>query len=151
MLRYFYRLWCSRKGATMIEFAVTLPLVMIVGFGAADYGRIFMETGVLATASGAGAVHAYRSTRHAADLGSAEAAVLNNVNGLKSVTAEVTKLCDCPSAPGAWISCSSTCSGYGSPRIYVRSRATKDFDTLGQYPGIPDHVDMGISTWLRVQ
>jgi Flp pilus assembly protein TadG len=141
----------DRRGGAMLEFAVTLPILMLVSFGAADFGRLFLETSVIANASGAGAVYAARSTREASDLGGAESAVLANVNGLQSVAADVSKVCDCPAAPGAWISCSSTCSGYGLPRIYIRSKASKSFDTFTKYPGIPDHVDIGISTWLRVQ
>jgi Flp pilus assembly protein TadG len=151
MNTFINRLWRNRKGAAVVEFAVTMPLVMIVTFGAADYGRLFMETSVIATASGAGAVYAYRSTKEASDLSGAEAAVLNNVNGLESVSADVTKLCDCPASPGAWVSCSTTCTGYGSPRIYIRSKASKSFDTFGKYPGVPDQVNLGVSTWMRVQ
>ncbi len=151
MLKHIHTFIKNRRGAAIIEFAVTLPAVMLVAFGTADFGRLFLETGVLANASGAGAVYAYRSTKEAANLSGAEAAVLNNVNGLEAVSAEVTKLCDCPATPGAWISCSSNCSGYGLPRIYIRSKATKDFGTLARYPGIPDPLGVGISTWLRVQ
>lgn len=135
----------------MLEFAVVLPLLTIMSFGAADFGRLFLETAIVANASGAGAIYAARSTKEAADLSGAEAAVLANVNGLQSVTPDVTKLCDCPAAPGAWVSCGSTCNGYGSPRIYIRSKAAKSFDTIGFYPGIPNQVGIDMSTWLRVQ
>ncbi|MGA1147478.1 MAG: TadE/TadG family type IV pilus assembly protein [Candidatus Nanopelagicales bacterium] len=138
-------------GGAMVEFAVTLPVVVMMTLGAADFGRLFMESAVLSNASAAGAVFAYRTTKAAANLAGAEAAVLNNVKGLDSISASVTKLCDCPSAPRTWVSCSSTCTGYGSPRIYVRSSAIQSFDTLGVYPGVPEQVDMTISTWLRVQ
>lgn len=141
----------DRKGGAMLEFAVTLPVVLVLSFGAADFGRLYLETSVIANASGAGAVYAARSTREAADLSGAESAVLTNVNGLASVDADVEKLCDCPTSPGSWISCSATCAGYGSPRIYIRSKATKSFDTLGKYPGVPNQVGIGVSTWLRVQ
>jgi Flp pilus assembly protein TadG len=151
VLSFFQRFKKDRQGASIIEFAVTLPIVMVISFGAADYGRLFMETAILASASSAGAIYGARLTKEASDLNGAEAAVLANVNGLQSVSAEVTKLCDCPAAPGTWISCTSTCTGYGSPRIYIRSKAEKNFDTFGTYPNVPSHVDLGISTWMRVQ
>jgi len=140
----------KQRGA-MIEFAVTLPVVVMIGVGTADFGRLFMESTVLSNASGAGAVYAYRTTRDVANLAGAEAVVLANVNGLDSVSASVTKVCDCPAAPGNWISCGSTCSGYGSPRIYVRSSAIQSFDTVGVYPGVPSQVEMEMTSWMRVQ
>jgi Flp pilus assembly protein TadG len=147
----FSRLAKARKGGAMIEFATTLPLVVLVSLAVADFGRLFMESSVLATASGSGAVYAYRTTRNAADLGGAEAAVLNNLNGLDEIAADVTKVCDCPGAPKTWVSCQSMCTGYGRPRVYVRSTASQSFQTIGVYPGVPSNVNMGVSSWLRVQ
>lgn len=149
MLRKLFR---DTRANAMVEFGVALPILTLMAFGAADFGRLFVESAILAGASKSGAVQGYRTTRDSTDTGAIEARIMADVGNLPGVTATGASYCDCPDNPGVAVSCTTTtCTGYGLPRVYVKSTAAKTLTTLGSYPGIPNSVKMSINTYLRVQ
>ena len=136
----------------MVEFGLALPLMMIMTFGAADFGRLFIESAILAGAAKSGAVQGYRTTKDSTDTAAMRSRVLSDVGGLEGVNASAEMYCDCPDNPGVPVACASTtCSGFGPPRVYVKATASKTFTTLGRYIGIPSSVDMQVDNYLRVQ
>lgn len=146
------RLNRETRGNAVIEFGVVLPVLTLMAFGAADFGRLFVESAILASASKAGAVQGYRTTQDSTDTSAMEARILSDVGNLSGVTAMGSSYCDCPDNPGVPVSCTTTtCAGYGLPRVYVRSTAQKTLGTLGRYPGVPNEVDISITSYLRVQ
>jgi Flp pilus assembly protein TadG len=149
MLRSFIR---NQKGNSLVEFAVTMPLAMVLCFAAGDFGRMFTEAAILAGAVNAGAIYGYRNVNYSADDPAIQSAILTDSAQLSGVTADSDQLCDCPNAPGVWISCNDTmCTDYGKPRVYLRASATKPFATLGLYPDIPSQVTISTAAYMRVQ
>lgn len=146
------RLLENQKGNAIVEFALATPVMMLMALDAADFGRLFVESAILASASSAGAVQGYRTTKDAIDAAAMEQSILSDIGGLDGVTAHAETFCDCPDNPGLEVACTTTtCPGYGFPRVYVKSTASKDFQTLGRYIGIPSDVDIDINSYLRVQ
>lgn len=149
MLKNFLR---NRKGNSMVEFALATPIALVLCVGAADFGRMFTESAILAGASNAGAIYGYRNVGYASDAGGIQGAILTDAAQLKGVGSAAQQLCDCPDAPKTWVSCNgAVCTGYGKPRVYLRARAMKSFDTIGSYPGVPAHVNLDMSSYMRVQ
>jgi len=142
----------DNRGNAMVEFGLILPVLTVMAFGAADFGRLFIESAILAGASKSGAVQGYRTTRDSTDIAAMESRILSDVGELPGVTAKGETFCDCPDNPGVAVSCTTTtCAGYGLPRVYVKATAAKKLSTLGRYPGIPNEVDMSVKSYLRVQ
>ncbi len=149
MLKQLFR---NRKGNSLVEFALATPVALVLCVGAADFGRMFTESAMLAGAANAGAIYGYRTVGYAADISGIRNAVQTDVAQLSGVSAAAQQVCDCPDAPKTWVSCNDTvCTGYGKPRAYLRSRATKTFKTMGFYPGVPSRVAIDMSAYLRVQ
>lgn len=149
MLKRFIR---DTHGNTMVEFGIILPVLALMGFGAADFGRLFVESAILAGAAKSGAVQGYRTTKDSTDTGAMEARILADVGNLSDVTATGSSYCDCPDNPGVPVSCTATtCTGYGPPRVYVKATAARQMSTLGRYPGIPDTVNISMNAYMRVQ
>jgi len=145
-------LFLNRKGNSMVEFALATPVALVLCVGAADFGRMFTESAILAGAANAGAIYGYRTVGYAAETSAIQNAILTDAAELSGVAGSTEQLCDCPDAPRTWVSCNDTvCSGYGKPRAYLRSRAKKSFETLGFYPGVPSEVSIDMSAYLRVQ
>ena len=144
-------MWNDERGNAMVELALIVPLMMIMTFGATDFGRLFVESALLASASNAGAAVGYRTTKASTDNAAMEAAILADLGGLTGVTATAASYCDCP-VTGVPVSCTTTtCAGFGYPRVYVKSTASKSFRTLTQYIGVPSEASMSVDTYLRVQ
>jgi Flp pilus assembly protein TadG len=143
----------NQKGSTLVEFAVATPIAFVLCFAAGDFGRMFTESAILAGAANAGAIYGYRNVGYASDSSGIQSAILTDAAQLSGVSASSSQVCDCPDAPGAWISCNdTTCSnGYDKPRAYIRARATKSFETLGVYPNIPSQVAIDMSAYMRIQ
>ena len=143
----------NQKGNSLVEFAIATPIAMVLCFAAGDFGRMFTESAILAGAANAGAIYGYRNVGVAADVAGIQSAILTDASQLSGVGAASEQLCDCPDSPGAWISCNDTvcANGYDKPRAYLRTRATKSFQTLGVYPNIPSEVSIDMSAYMRIQ
>lgn len=142
----------DREGSAMVEFGIVMPLLLAMAFGAADLGRLFVESAILAAASKAGAIQGYRTTKDSTDTTAMESRILSGTAGLAGVTASGVAYCDCPDNPGVQVSCSNTtCTDFGQPRVYVKASAVKQFKTAASYVGMPNLVDMKSDTYLRVQ
>jgi Flp pilus assembly protein TadG len=142
----------NQKGNSLVEFAVAMPIAMVLCFAAGDFGRMFVESAILAGAANAGAIYGYRNVSTAADASGIQNAILIDSAQLSGVTASTEQVCDCPDAPKTWVSCNDTvCVNYGKPRAYLRARAAKQFETLGVYPNIPSLVNIDMSAYMRVQ
>ena len=57
----------TRRGAVMVEFAVTLPLLLGLCMAATDFGRIFYNAVTVANAAGVGAFYGAREKLLAGD------------------------------------------------------------------------------------
>lgn len=142
----------NQDGNSMVEFALTLPVVLLMALGAGDLARVFVDAAVMAGASNAGATYGYRTHKASADLAGMEAVMADDAAETDGVSTQADRVCDCPDAPGTWIDCTqTTCTNYGLPRVYVRAKTAKQFKTLASYPGVQRVSDMTVETLIRVQ
>ncbi len=136
----------------MVEFAVTMPLLLLMAVAAADFSRIFWESTVMSRAAASGAKYGAQDTRTSAQYAQMEALADDSSRRIESRTSTADRVCDCPDAPGAWVDCLNTsCPNYGVPRSYSRVGVAKTFSTMGWYPGLPQSTSMTWRGFMRVQ
>lgn len=80
----------ERKGQALVEFALVLPLLLLIVFGVLDLGRAFYVSVVLANAAREGARYASRHPDYTAEI-IRQAALTETINsGVNLTTANVT-------------------------------------------------------------
>ena len=141
ILRYAIRfLRRHDKGAAAVEFALMVPVLMLVSVGVADFALIMNENMVLSNAANAGAHYAL------ADSSLTEAqieAVVEEAGNFNAANLTVTVNWRCECADGTVIACTGvSCtaaeddSGEGdmAKRQYVVVTVTESYSTLFSYP-----------------
>jgi len=121
------------RGNAVIEFALTLPILLLVVFGITELGRMIMTTNVLNTASREGA--RYAAVRPASDS--------------LSVSARVTEVLSAAS-----IDSSTIVIQYDVPGHSVRVRVTTNFQILSRSvlpPALRGNISLSGETVFRFE
>ena len=152
----------SAHGNAAVEFGVLFPLLLLIAFGAADFGRLFYSGIIVQDAAATGAFFGAQRTVTAVmsssmeTVGDDDTASIVHVGSLSS-TAD--HYCDCPSNPAdgptdpAAVDCldQNACPAYGFPRLFVRTRVQQSFAPIMPAPGIPSTVNINRLAYYRVQ
>jgi Flp pilus assembly protein TadG len=129
----------SSQGHAIVELALTMPLLLLLLFGAGDFARAFYAAVTLTSAAGVGAMFGTRSIGAASDVAGITLAAQNDAQNLIGMTVAATKYCECPD--GSSIACTATtCSGNAKSRLYCSVTTQYTFRTLAPYPGIPSQL-----------
>lgn len=148
-----FNLLRDESGNALVEFAVASLVIFTMAIGAIDFGRMYYTAIAIAAAANAGSstgVYSQTSAQDTEEMSTVANAALADVDGA-SATAE--KICSCPDAPTDFsVDCDDgSCTGYGLPRLYIRTRVEKTFSTFGKYPTIPKSTDIDLSNYMRVR
>ena len=136
-----------QAGSAMIEMALAFPLLVLLLAGTADFGRVFYTYVTLANAARTGAQYGSAGAPRTADTDGIRQAALNDAQDLSGVTITSAKTCQCSN--GSTVDCASTsCSPL---RYYVTVTATKTFQTVIPYPGIPSSTAVTAVAKMRAQ
>jgi Flp pilus assembly protein TadG len=122
--KHLARISADRDGNLVIEFALALPMLMLLLVGLVDLGRFSLQKSALLQGAREGAQ--YGSYQYSDSSGINSTA--QNATGLTGVTAGNNVFCECTS--GVAVSCSSTCSDGTVPKRYVTVTATKPFASV---------------------
>ena len=127
----------SERGAALIEMAVISPLLLLLVFGAGDFGRIMYHAQTLTNAARAGAAFAVQTTGYLTDSAGIQLAADEEAQNIGPITVTSQRVCECPG--GTVVSCTgSSCAGYGAVQAFVEVTATTTFTPLtASFPGIP--------------
>ncbi len=140
----------SRSGTFIVEFAIQMPLLMLIMVGAADFSRVFYHSITVANASGVGSFYGSESNIQAANFTMIKILAENDAKNLTGLTVTPSLYCDCPD--GTAVDCiTGTCGTYGSPRVYARTEVEQTFRLFIPWPGVPDPVHISAATLTRVQ
>jgi Flp pilus assembly protein TadG len=129
------------KGNTAVEFALTVPLLALLAFGAYDYGSAYVEAVRLNGAARAGAQQSLYDSNTRDDTDQAEQAALEEYVGhvltpeevaVMSVSATAEAFCACTA--GATLACAATCPGGAAPGQFVRVSMTRAVPLTLPYP-----------------
>ncbi|MDA1312626.1 MAG: pilus assembly protein [Acidobacteria bacterium] len=150
----------KKRGAAVIDLALSFPLIFLMAIGTADFGRFFFHGMTVVASSNAGAIFGQKSHASIVDSNGMESMATNSATDVDAITATAEMYCDCPDSPASGpfdtanvIDCGlTTCpNGYGIPRVFVRTRVVHNFTTLGPYPGIPETTAISQAGYMRAQ
>jgi Flp pilus assembly protein TadG len=152
-----FKLLRDKRGGSMVEFAVTAPLLFLLCAGAGDFARLFFSAISLKSGSAVGAFYGSQVATRSGDIGGMTSRALADVEDaarFNTVTATADQYCVCPGMTA--FACGeyqdTTCpAGYGDPRAYVRVRTTQAFKAFAPFPGIPETANVDQMTWMRVR
>lgn len=150
-MKRFQRI-ADKTGSAMVEFAVAGMTFLVLGVGGVDFGRLYYDSIAVAGAAFASTQYGSFSAATAGDFTGMVAAGLEEAKDVDGTTVAASHFCDCPDNPGVSVSCNATaCPNYGLPRLYIRSRAKSEFDTLVRYPWIPSTTQIDMESWMRAR
>ncbi len=118
------RLTADRSGNLVIEFALALPIFVVLTLGLLDLGKYSMEKSAMLQGARAGAQYGVLAPTEQANINS----TAQTATGLVGVTATSSLFCECVS--GTEVLCTTTCSGGATIRRYVRVNVNKTFDSV---------------------
>jgi Flp pilus assembly protein TadG len=145
-------------GQAIVELALTVPVLLVLLVGAAEFGRLAYYAVEVSNAARAGAQYGAQSSITASDFtGMVTAAQRDAANVTLTATGTTaTALCACsdePNPPTATSACSSTFSCSGSARIieYVQVNTQATITPIFKYPGLSKTFIVSGQTILRVE
>ena len=147
-----YRACASRDeaGSVMVELALLLPVLTLLLLGAMDFSRVFFYAVELGSAVTAGAEYGARNTDTATNYTAINSTVTGDAADLTGVSASSTSYCSCPGVGGT-VACTSNCTGYGKPKMYVSVTGNYTWTSWVNWPGIPHSVALTRTVYMRAQ
>jgi len=145
----------SQPGAAFVELVVTLPVLLVLLIGTADFARVFYTSIELTNAARAGAQFGGK------DIGSCcstdahtamETKARSSVN-ISGVTAAADHTCQCAQADGSFpdtILCTDACPSPKFRVITVTVTASGQYNMISKYPGIPRTLNISRASVMRV-
>jgi Flp pilus assembly protein TadG len=130
----------SDSGQGLIELALTLPLLVLILLGAAEFARFAWASIESANAARAGAQYGAQTNITASDAAGITAAALNDGVNLSGLTATPSHSCACSTASTTTIACSTALTSCASPAIvleYVQVSTSSTIQPLFHWPGLP--------------
>lgn len=144
-------------GNAAIEFALTLPIIVLLAFGAYDYGSAYIEGVRLTGAARAGAQQALYDPGIWDDTSGAERLALEEYVGhaltdseilALDVSAAASTFCGC--SDGTTLACSSTCPGGDRAGRFLRVMLNTTLPLVLPYPWFDDReVDVAREAVVR--
>ncbi len=142
----------SERGSALIEMALVSPLLLLLVFGAGDFGRIMYHAMTLTNAARAGAAFAVQTTGYLTNTADIQLAAEQEAQNIGPITVTSQRVCECPG--GTVVSCTggSSCAGYGAVQGFVEVTATTTFTPLtAAFPGIPGSTALTRVAKMRAQ
>ncbi len=135
----------NEDGNALVEFALIVPVLLIMIMGLVDAGRAIGANARLGNGVTAGLRYALTDSYAVTAISSA--ALDGSRYAASDVTVAVQRFCECPD--GTAVDCSGTCTA-GFKRIYVLVAMTRTQDTIFSYPVIGSSVTVSRTSSLQV-
>lgn len=140
----------KQRGSALLELGLSLPLLLLILFGVADFGRCLYAAIEVTNAASAGAEYATASLANYSDFTGMQTAAQNDAADVPGLTITASSFCQC--LGGGVVSCvAGACGGTSSPPKYVKVVTTGTFKSLFSYPGLPATVALTGSAIRRLQ
>jgi Flp pilus assembly protein TadG len=138
----------SKRGTALVEFAVMLPLILLLLAGVLDYTLVMRTAISVADAARAGAQYGSSSAGNASDTLGMQNAALNAAPDVHGLTATAAKVCKC--SDGTAASCGGGCSS-GPVRVYAQVTASTIATPIFTYSLVPFAGAVSTTVWMRAQ
>lgn len=140
----------GERGGAALEFAVVLPVLLLLGIGVADFGRAFFTGITVASAARAGAQWGAHDVDNTDDTVSMRQKAEADADNILPITVAARQWCKCPD--GSDPACTDSCpDGYGQPQVFITVIVTKKLSLIFRYPGFPDSLTFRDSATFRAQ
>jgi Flp pilus assembly protein TadG len=136
------------SGQSLLEFALLVPVVMLLLAGAIDFGRAAYLSILVNNAARAGAQYGAQNLATAWDSFGMQGAAVADGQNIAGLTANAFYFCSC--ADGSSSSCQPTDCSASHRLVYVQVNTTGQFQSLLQYPGIPSSFTFNGQAVMRV-
>lgn len=136
----------ARKGSVFVEFALVVPLFLLLCVAGIDLARVFNTAMLLQGATRTGLEYAGQSAAAAADASGIATLVSASAGNPAGLTVNSNQFCTC-SIGGIQTACSSKCSG---KITYVQVSASLPFQTLVTWPWVPQPLTVTRTGVIRV-
>jgi len=153
------RLGACRSGNSAVEFSLAIPMLVLLGFGAFDYGTAQVESVRLNGAARAGAQQSLYNSNAWQATDQAEQTALEEYVGhaltpdqvaAMPVSATATAFCACTA--GATLACTATCPDGALPGRFVSVDMTRTVPLTLPYPWVgSDEVTVAGRAVVRVR
>ena len=138
----------NERGASLVEFAIVLPVLLLLLIGLIEIGRFTYYSILASSAARAGVQYGAQNLATAVDRnGMTSAAQLDGRQ--TAATWTITPNYYCSSNNGPLVTC-PTGGVPSNTTYYVQVQVSGTFNTLFRYPGLPPHVTVGGSSTMRV-
>ncbi len=127
-------LFDTQSGSALVEFALCVPVLVLVFMGVVDYGLMLQQEMQISQAAAAGAAYG-AIPGNQEDFTGMQTAAQNAAPGVSGFAAVATDVYTCTPGGAAVVS-TATCSGYGTPIEYVQLRTSATVPPLLAYSGI---------------
>jgi Flp pilus assembly protein TadG len=136
------------RGTVALEFALLLPVLVLLLVGVTDYGMaVYLRTSLESAAR----VALQYAIRNPADTtGITNAAVQAAKLDTAGITVVPSQLCGCPETPTVTAACPVTCAG-SKDRGFSSVTVTATFTPILPYPGIPSTIPMSGTAIMRTR
>ena len=140
-------------GGALIEFALTLPLLVMLLIGAAELGRLAYYSIEVSNAARAGVAYGAQNHVTASNFAGMETAAQKDAGNITLSTATATNSCACSPSYSATSACSTTFSCSGTARIieYVQVKTTATINPIFHYPGVSKTYTLNGQAVMRVE
>jgi hypothetical protein len=126
----------GNAGTAAIEFALFVPLLLILLMGVVEVGLAVHQAMQVSNSAEAGMLYAAKNGFDPAGI----AAAVANATGTQGIAAvpAPAQFCGCPTAGGVSpVECGATCADGSLSGAYIRISATLNHQTILPYPGLP--------------
>jgi Flp pilus assembly protein TadG len=138
-------------GGAALEFAVVIPLLVLLGIGVADFGRAFFTGIAVASAARAGAQWGAHTVDASGKPDSMRIVAENDAHDIGAITVTTNRVCKCTTGVG--VDCTGTCPtlGYEQPEVFVTVAVSKTVNFIFRYPGLRQTMTFRDSATFRAQ
>lgn len=120
------RLSADRRGNLIIEFALAFPILFLLLVGLLDLGRFSLQKSAMLQGAREGAQYGIIAPTDSANIDT----TAQNASGRTDVTATNNVFCECSSARGTAVACTTTCSGSAVLNKYITVTTTASFTSV---------------------
>jgi len=135
----------NEDGNAVVEFALIVPVLLIMTLGLVDAGRAIGANVRLGNGVTAGLRYALSDSYAATEIRTAALTASRYADG--EVTLAVARFCECPD--GTAIVCTNTCAA-GFKRIFVSVDMTRSQPTVFSYPILGDSITVSRTGSLQI-
>ena len=142
-----------RQGAALVELMVVMTFLLVLVFGAIDFGRIGYTAMALTGAARSGALYGSSSLYNSGDTtGMKNVAAAAAASDIGTITRSASRTCYCTSGGATTtIACAPMGACAGTVRIRVSVTASKQFAMIVKIPGLRDTLTLRRTAIMRAQ